>query len=177
MNKENNKKAQFSKERIATSLMKLMQKDKFYDITITEICQEAEVGRASFYRNFESKEDVVRFIVNYKLDSMLQNVENLREVMYDGETFYSVFNKEREFLTLVFKNDLFLIFLRCFYRYVLNRYEMEVNDPENKYYDYVMGMITYQIVGLLDIWVGRNCKDDAHNFKEIIDIHPKILRK
>ena len=69
------------------------------------------------------------------------------------------------------------IFLRCFYRYVLNRYELDVMDAENKYYDYVMGMITYQIVGMIDIWVSRKCKDNAENFKEIIDIHPKILRK
>ena len=177
MNKENNKKAQNTKQRIAIALIKLMQNDIFNEITITQICQEAEIGRASFYRNFESKEDVIRYVVSYKLDEILKDVDNLREVMIDGEKFYEVFHKEEAFLTLIMSNELFLVFLRCFYRYVLNRYELDVMDAENKYYDYVMGMITYQIVGMIDIWVSRKCKDNAENFKEIIDIHPKILRK
>lgn len=177
MNKENNKKSQYSKEQIANALFELLRKYPFAEISITHICNKAQIGRASFYRNFESKEDVVHYVVSKKLDAILKNVDNLRELMIDGEKFYNVFNPEKDFFILLFKNNLFLIFLRCLFKYTKKTYELEEDYTKNKYYNYVMGMITYQIVGMLDIWIGGDCKDDVHDFEKIMEIHPKILRK
>ena len=44
---------------ITDALLKLMQTNRLSDISISQICDEAGVGRASFYRNFQSKEDVI----------------------------------------------------------------------------------------------------------------------
>ena len=43
-------------EHITDALLKLMKEQSFNDISISQICDEAGVGRASFYRNFENKE-------------------------------------------------------------------------------------------------------------------------
>ena len=58
MKKEQNN--SFVKERITHTLLNLMKKYSFEEITITEIVKHASVGRASFYRNFISKEDVLK---------------------------------------------------------------------------------------------------------------------
>nr|WP_275564695.1 TetR/AcrR family transcriptional regulator [Acetatifactor aquisgranensis] len=42
------------------ALLKLLKDVPFSEITISEICSHARVGRASFYRNFESKKDVLK---------------------------------------------------------------------------------------------------------------------
>ena len=47
-------------ESITEALFKLMRKKDFADITITELTKSAGVGRVSFYRNYESKEDVLQ---------------------------------------------------------------------------------------------------------------------
>lgn len=44
---------------IETALIKLMENKPIDKITISEICDKAGVARASFYRNFESKHEVV----------------------------------------------------------------------------------------------------------------------
>ena len=46
-------------EHITNSLLELMKAKHINDITIGELCDMAGVGRASFYRNFESKEVVI----------------------------------------------------------------------------------------------------------------------
>lgn len=46
-------------EYITEALLQLMKKKPFKDISITEICERAGVTRMSFYRNFESKEDIL----------------------------------------------------------------------------------------------------------------------
>lgn len=51
---------EFVKECITTALLQIMEGKDFEAITITELTRKADVGRVSFYRNFESKEDVIR---------------------------------------------------------------------------------------------------------------------
>ena len=46
-------------EHITDALLKLMQNAHLNNISISQICDEAGVGRASFYRNFDSKEDII----------------------------------------------------------------------------------------------------------------------
>lgn len=48
-----------TKARIIKSLLKLMEEKKFSDITVTDIVAKANVARASYYRNFTSKEEVI----------------------------------------------------------------------------------------------------------------------
>lgn len=49
--------------RITEALFALMHHKPFADITVTEIIQEAGVARASYYRNYDSKEDVLAKLV------------------------------------------------------------------------------------------------------------------
>ena len=52
------------KEAIEIALIKLLQNKDINKITVTELTKKAGVGRSSFYRNFESIEDVVVSYVN-----------------------------------------------------------------------------------------------------------------
>ncbi|WP_025677238.1 TetR/AcrR family transcriptional regulator [Paenibacillus massiliensis] len=58
MKTENN--SSYVKQSITKSLLELMEDRSFMEITITDIAKNALVGRASFYRNFSSKEDVLK---------------------------------------------------------------------------------------------------------------------
>ena len=64
MNKSQNPSAVQSKEWIMNALIVLMQEKDYHDITITEIAEKADVVRRTFYRNFESKEDVLESYLN-----------------------------------------------------------------------------------------------------------------
>ena len=47
-------------EYITEALLMLMKNKDYKDVSITEICEKAGVTRMSFYRNFESKEDILK---------------------------------------------------------------------------------------------------------------------
>ena len=51
-------------EHITDALLKLLRDKPVGDISISELCDLAGIGRASFYRNFESKEDILRRYIN-----------------------------------------------------------------------------------------------------------------
>lgn len=51
------------KTHITAALLKLLNEKSISDITISEIISEAGGARASFYRNFASKESVITTLI------------------------------------------------------------------------------------------------------------------
>lgn len=54
---------------IMKSLLALLENKMIEDISISELCDNAGIGRASFYRNYNSKEDILRAYINKLFDS------------------------------------------------------------------------------------------------------------
>ena len=48
-----------SKRALVAALYKLMEREAYRDLTVTQICQEADVTRQTFYRHFRTKQDVL----------------------------------------------------------------------------------------------------------------------
>ena len=61
----------FVDEYIMDALLLLIRKKEYKDISITEICERAGVTRMSFYRNFESKEDILKKWITRVTDDFL----------------------------------------------------------------------------------------------------------
>ena len=66
-----------SQELICKAMCALMGALPFAEITVTRICQEAGVGRKTFYRNFERKEDVVELMIDYLREEYEQELVQL----------------------------------------------------------------------------------------------------
>lgn len=89
-------------ESITQALLELMKVKDFSSITVTDLTKRAGVGRVSFYRNFESKEDVIRKHLAALLEEWLKP--------YEGRTDY---NWSEVILEYYFKNkDLYIMLYR-----------------------------------------------------------------
>lgn len=51
-------------EHLTNALLALLRDKPLEDISVSELCDLASVGRASFYRNFENKEEILRDYVH-----------------------------------------------------------------------------------------------------------------
>lgn len=74
------------KSSITDALLQLMYQKSFSDITITEIIKTAGVARVSFYRNYNSREDVLLTLI----EDILAKYQNLVES--DGAEYYTYRN-------------------------------------------------------------------------------------
>lgn len=66
-NKEANK---VTKECLQTALIQLMSQKPFEKITITELVRRSGVSRTAFYRNYESKEEILNEVCRSFIDSL-----------------------------------------------------------------------------------------------------------
>ena len=55
-------------EHITAAILSLLEEKPLSEISISELCDQAGVGRASFYRNFQEKEDVLRAYIKGLFD-------------------------------------------------------------------------------------------------------------
>ena len=89
-----------SQELICKAVCKLMAELPFAEITVTRICQEAQVGRKTFYRHFQEKEDVVTLMIDYLREEYEQ--ELLRVPLEDAVRYHFTFLSQRiEFMKLM----------------------------------------------------------------------------
>ena len=74
------------KENITNALLHLLQEKSISKITVSEIIAEAGVARASFYRNYATKESVITTLISDVLEQFRQDIET------DGDDFYTYRN-------------------------------------------------------------------------------------
>ncbi|WP_340033471.1 TetR/AcrR family transcriptional regulator [Paenibacillus sp. FSL E2-0202] len=60
---------------IETALILLMKDKCFKDISITEIVKRAGVSRTAYYRNYNSKEDILRSLMEDIMDKVMDSME------------------------------------------------------------------------------------------------------
>ena len=72
-----NQKENLTQEYIYAAFLQLLNKNHYDDISVCEICTKAGVSRMSFYRNFESKEDLTFKGIDRIVKIMVNNIEKL----------------------------------------------------------------------------------------------------
>ena len=60
MNMNNEQKNTYVKKQITAALLDLLKEKPLSDISISELTNKAEIGRVSFYRNYQNKEDILK---------------------------------------------------------------------------------------------------------------------
>ena len=91
-NQESNR---ITKESLEISLLQLLEKKELTKITISELVERAGVSRAAFYRNYDSKEEILQKITD-KLEQF-----NMRTELYQVWLFlFKEVKKEARILSL-----------------------------------------------------------------------------
>ena len=89
-----------SQELICRAMCGLMAQLPFGEITVTRISQEAGVGRKTFYRHYERKEDVVEQMIAYLREEYAR--ELLLIPIEEAVRYHFTFLTERiEFIKLI----------------------------------------------------------------------------
>jgi len=155
---------------ITEALLFLLTRKEYKDISITEICKKAGVTRMSFYRNFESKEDILLKRVRHVTDSFLKE----SAISYKSDTINSYFIKlfthmeqQKELCTALNKAGLIHMIKDEFDRIFLNTYKQE-------YGEYKSIFLAGGIYNVFLFWLINDCRDNPKVLAQKLD---GILKK
>jgi len=145
---------EFLKECMADALILLLQKKPLEKIGVNEIAEAAGVSRVTYFRHFQSKEEVLeykltvlwhRFVIEHRLNRADRyNPDN-------AEAFF-IFNEEnRELLELLYENQCSRILLNVFIRVFSGTETASGASAGPTGYERVF--YEYGLFGILNEWV------------------------
>ncbi len=166
---------------ICNALMELMKEKPYNKITITEICNKANLVRETFYRNFSSKDAVVKYCLEQKFNDFINSMsacENKLDLFHIGLYYFNYWKKEKEFLNILIQNKLVNIILDNFSHY-LNLIIDDFIDKEESIEarNYIVDMYAGATTTLLIKWVLNDCKESPDEMARIITEYGPISRK
>ena len=150
-------------EHITSAMLNLLKGKNIDEISISELTDKARVGRASFYRNFNSKEDVLkahldRIFIGWINESKSKYNESLSEQL---RTLILHFEKNYDFYKLL--NDHGLIYL--IKDAIIN--SMGLNPEAGKSEAYIKAFAAYATYGWIETWFQRGMKESADEIAEM----------
>lgn len=106
--------AEQTKEWIIEAFIDLLKTKSFEEIKTTEICKKAQVSRNTFYRKFNSKNDIVEKIADNLIANYISQIQNKSpEKFQDLITIVFQFGKDNfEILKTLSDNNLLSIVLK-----------------------------------------------------------------
>lgn len=151
-------------ECITIALLEMMKTKTFDSITITDLTKRAGVGRVSFYRNFESKEDILRKHIKNLLNQWSKQYADKKDFNLQ-EAIFEYFYQNRDLYILLYKHGLSHISLQ-------NITDACGPKPEQpNALAYVTAFIAYGLYGWVEEWFKRGIQETP---KEIIELYEHI---
>lgn len=150
---------------IADALFSLMKRKPFQQITVTELCDEAAVGRKTFYRNFELREDVIDFWLDLRCEEcreMLLPVPT-KEQLYHYCVFLKKYMNE---LIALYRNGLHPIVEKKFSVFLPDTMPLWSEDPVEQ--EYRSQYIIAGIDAIIRVWVIRGFQESVEEIVEIV---------
>ena len=141
-----------------------MKRKPFQQITVTEICDEAAVGRRTFYRNFELREDVIEFWLDLRCEECR---DVLLPVPIEEQLYhYCVFlKKHMNVLISLYQNGLHPMVEKKFSGFMPYTMPLWSEDPVEQ--EYRSQYIIAGIDAIIRVWVTRGFQVSVDEVVEI----------
>jgi len=162
-----------SQREITEALLRLMEEYPYSEITVKLILIETKLARKTFYRNFDSKDDVLRSYFRSLLTDYFNIVNNAR-----GDVLTTIFafaKKYRKLLMILERNGMLHICLDCMNEFSVTM-RKEQNQELNPFVKLFAGLDSEYLVALnigavwnvISLWVKNGMKDSPEEVRATV---------
>lgn len=151
MNRTNGKIAEQSKEKIVNALLIIMKQYDYKEITITQIAQEAELSRKTFYRLFTDKEAVLSHLMEHLYLECISYLNSFQPQNYWDivQCYFDFWESRKELLLLFKKNNLLSVLFEGAYHYSFQVFEQIRSQHIKDTYTFPLPyMLAYSVGGM-----------------------------
>lgn len=154
-------------EHLKNALLELLSEKSINDISISELVEKAEVGRASFYRNYEQKEDILKAHIDGLFREWMVEWQNNGGAPLSEQIRILIahFEKYHDFYKLL--NDRGLA-------YLLKDVIIALYGPKDEYEKeqaYATAYFAYVLYGWIDVWFKRGMRESSDEIAEMFKAH------
>jgi len=157
------------------SYFSLLKEKNTEDISVSEIAKLAGLSRTSFYRHYQTKDDIVRLYIDDSLQDFLEQLRTnpITDSQVQTTTLFSYFRSNKSLIEILIKQGLFHLFFLPFSHF-LQESNLVIDSQPNiseeslqYYYQYTNG----GILNLIESWMRGGMKESDEEmalvFKQI----------
>ena len=162
-NRENNA---ITRESIEISLLQLLEKKDLKKITISELVQRAGVSRAAFYRNYDSKEEILESIFQSSIAKITKSLDgyNLKTDLYQVWVYlFKEVKKEAKIISLAIDYNFERLLTKAVYDFL----EKRNGSSSNSTGSYLNSFWSSAIVSVISKWVKDGMKTPAEKIAKL----------
>lgn len=186
MNPTQNPSALRSKKVITESLLLLMKKYPYAEITVKQILLETDISRKTFYRNFLSKDDVLNSFIDTILQDYVNAIQQQQQKYSLLQTLDVIFDfceKNKEMLFILRDNRLLYLLLEKLNVLILNEHNRYISESqENPFESQLLTeyIISFNIGGVWNLivrWIENDMRDAVIDIKKSVIFYLSNIRK
>ena len=166
INEHNKKQNRIVCESLREALIILMDKKNYYKISICELCEKAGVSRMAFYNNYESKDDLLRQIIYFQTNLLIDKIGSPFREKTTNEWYIKMFECIKEnnrYLRTIFNADFKFEYLSAINDLVLHDDSILPTDK------YLRLMWAGGIVNTIIYWIESDMQDSIVEMAQFCD--------
>lgn len=153
-------------------MISLMKSDSIEDITVNMILDKAEVSKASFYRHYIDKYDLVNKIFDDMVPKEISQVGKTIKWSEFMLVLFDIFGKDREFLKVAYKcddyNNLRKHTEKFFLEFILSVLKNKNADTSNDGIGLSAKFLSVSLNSFMIDWVENGGKDTIYNLVRLM---------
>ena len=155
-----------TKRRLTNSLLDLMKKKSIYEITVLELCKEANINRTTFYKYYTDINDLVKKTEEDLLEELKSNINDIKRnylLTYTNKTIEIISNNKEIYTRLLGENGDHL-FLRRILNNVkeqsIEEWQKLLKKASSEDLNNIYNFIVDGTIGIIENWIKNNCKQN-----------------
>lgn len=173
---KNDKRTELTSGLISNALNELILNNNCPNLTVTQLVKKAGVGRATFYRSFDSLEDVLRYQIDSVMKELFHTIHNKLSHLeffyeYDLYTMFFHFWNENDAILKVLlmsnKKSLFSASFNSLYNNNL-KFIQPLLDIQDSHWSYFVILRSAVFTDGLFEWIQRGKKESSEEISKIL---------
>ena len=175
-------KKSFSTSLMVESLLLLLEKKEYDSITVKEICEKAGVNRCTFYKHYDTKDDLLvetmkyinaRLLSDSNYDDIIPRSNDDKNFNLDEIHLVPYLNTIKEFKKIyrvlphkphIFKkSNINKELYRNLCDKLLRKYSIKNDEKE-----FAFAYFNYGVIAIIDKWVESDCEEDVYKIADLI---------
>ncbi|MCR5372246.1 MAG: TetR/AcrR family transcriptional regulator, partial [Solobacterium sp.] len=162
----NEQKNTYVKKQITAALLALLEEKPLSDISVSELTSKAGTGRVSFYRNYQSKEDILK----EESDRLIKewgrlyesNPESAPETLFPS--LFDFYRDHRDFYMILYNAGMSFIMMKTILSTIRITPEMQNLEA------YIKSFWAYGIYGWLLEWIKRGMPESGKELSTLFSL-------
>ena len=148
-------------EQLTAALLELLKERPLGGISVSQLCEKAGVGRTSFYRNFQEKEDILRAHIKELFSDWARALAKDPPLDRLILAMFTHFEDHRDFYALLNERGLTGLMRDVILELCGFHPELEAKAA------YASAFAAYSLYGWVEVWFRRGMRESAREMAEL----------